>query len=512
MSKKESILSTNRHRFPIIEISILVIIALGLRFIFLNSEIPLSLDALSYFSFSYETMVQGHIPEIVPFTNLGWPMFVTFFFTIFSFDSAIEYMNLQKIISVALSSLTIIPVYILCRKFTENKYALFASALFIFDPRIIQNSILGITDAFYLLMMTSVFVLFFNNQKKYVYLAFALSALTTLIRAEGVFVFIAISILFFIKFKNEKKNILKYLIGFAIFILILSPILSERIDLFQNEFMPQFVTESEITIEDQQSITPNPITGFENFVKFLGWSMIPVYVVFLIPGFILMIKKWKRENFEIIIPIIIMSIPILYAYSIQAQDTRYLFVLFPFFSIIATFSLEKLGDKLSEIRKILPIILGIVIISSIVFLYEKTDYEHEKESYLISKYLVENAYGINNIYPESQFIRSVEVIEDFPNIPFKDDTGEYTHKMKIFKSQEKNLTGFIESEKENGLTHIIIKNKNFNGINYEIDNNKENYEFLEKIFNSNERGWENNFEIFKINYEKFQMIQEKQDE
>lgn len=512
MNEEKSILGIKINDFPIIKISILVVIALGLRFIFLDTEIPLSLDALSYFSFSYETLVLGQIPETIPFTNLGWPILITFFFTIFSFDSAIDYMNLQKIISIVLSSLTVIPIYLLCKKFTEKKYALFASSLFIFDPRIIQNSILGITDALYLLMMTSVFVLFFNSQKKYVYTAFALSALTTLVRAEGVFVFVAISILFFIKFKDEEKKTLKYFIGLVIFILILSPILSERIELFQNEFMPQFIAESEITSKVQQSIIPNPITGFENFVKFLGWSMIPVYVLFVIPGFILMIKKWKNQNIEIIIPMIIMSIPILYAYSIPAQDTRYLFVLFPFFSLITAFSIKMFENKISENKKILPIILSIVIIISVVFLYEKTDFVHEKESYLISKYLVDNTHGVNSIYPEGRFIRSSEVIKDFPEIPFKDDTGEYTYKMKVFKNHEKNLIEFIENEKENGLTHIITKNKNFDDIIYDIDNDVKKYEFLEKIFDSKEKGWKNNFEIFKINFEKFHTIQENQNE
>ena len=146
--------------------------------------------------------------------------------------------------------------------------------------------------------------------------------------------------------------------------------------------------------------------------------MIPIYLVFLVPGFFLMIKKWKKKNLEIIIPIIVMSIPIFYAYSIPAQDTRYLFVLFPFFSIIVTFSIGALGERIQSMRKILPIILVVVIITSSVFLYEKTDSAHEKEAYLISKYLVENAQGVNKYYPESAFIRASEVVSDFPYIPY----------------------------------------------------------------------------------------------
>jgi len=504
MNEKESILEIKNRNFPIIEISILVIIALSLRFIFFESEIPLVLDSLTYFSFSYETKILGHYPEIVPFTNLGWTWILTFFFNIFSFDSAIEYMNLQKVISVILSSLTIIPVYLLCRKFTERKYALFASSLFVLDPRIIQNSLLGITDALYLFMMTFVFVLFFNTQKKYVYVAFGLAALTTLIRAEGVFVFIAISILFFIKFKSEEKIILKYLVCLGIFILILSPVLVERLEIFQNEFIIQPFEKSEIITNGEQNLLSSTIIGFENFIKFLGWVTIPIYLIFLVPGFFLMIKKWKRENFEIIIPIIVMSIPIFYAYSIPAQDTRYLFVLFPFFSIIGTFSITVLGERIQSIKKILPIILVVVIITSSVFLYEKTDSVHEKEAYLISKYLVENAQGINKIYPETSFIRASEVVRDFPDIPYKEN-GEFTHKMKVFEIHEENLFEFIKNNKNKGLSHILIdENLDRNNILIDIFNNEQNYPFLEKTFDSKESGWEHHFKIFKINYEKFE--------
>ena len=504
MTKNELILGIRNRNFPIIEISILIIIALSIRFIFFESEIPLSLDALTYFSFSYETKILGHVPEIIPFTNLGWTYVLTFFFNIFSFETAIEYMNLQKIITILISSLTIIPVYLLCRKFTERKYALFASSLFIFDPRIIENSLLGITDVLYIFMITFVFVLFFNTQKKYIYFAFGLSALTTLVRAEGMFVFIAISILFFIKYKNEEKIIIKYLLGFGIFLLILSPILVDRVEIFQNEFMTQTFGESKIITDTEQNITSKIIVGVENFIKLFGWITIPIYLVFLIPGVFLMIKKWKKKNLEIIIPIIVMSIPIFYAYSIPAQDTRYLFVLFPFFSIISIFSIKMLINKFQNPNKILPIILVILIIISSLFLFEKMNPIHETESYLISKYLVENTQGINIIYPETKYIRSAEVVNDFPNHIHKNNFGEFVPKMKVFVINENNLFEFIAKYENDGLTHIITdENTNRNKILVDLFKSENNYPFLEKILDTKELGWQQHFKIFKINYNDF---------
>lgn len=197
-----------------------------------------------------------------------------------------------------------------------------------------------------------------------------------------------------------------------------------------------------------------------------------------------------------------MSIPIFYAYSIPAQDTRYLFVLFPFLSIIASFSVLALGKRIHDIRKILVIILVVVIISSTVFLYERTDFLLEKESYLISKYLVDNAQGVNKFYPESGFIRSSEVLRDFPDIPYKDDFGEYTHRIKVFKIQEDNLLEFIDVHKEEGLSHIVIDyNPNRNKILTDIFKAENNYPFLEKVMDTKDLGWKYHFKIFKINYD-----------
>jgi len=501
MNQKKIILDNENNNFPIIQISILIMIALCVRFIFFDNELPLVLDSLTYFSFSHETKILGHLPEIITFTNLGWTYVLTFFFNIFSFNSAIEYMNLQKIITILISSLTIIPVYLLCKKFTEKKYAILAASLFIFDPRIIANSLLGLTDVLYIFMMTFVFVLFFNIQKKYVYFAFSLAALICLIRAEGVFVFIAISILFFIKFNNEKKIILKYLICLGIFLIILSPIIIERFELFQDEFLIQNSNELESI---DKNLTFNIIGGIENFTKFIGWVTIPIYILFLVPGFFLLIKKWKKQNWYIIIPMIVMSIPIFYAYSIPAQDTRYLFVLFPFFSIISIFSIKMLINKFQNPNKILPIILVILIIISSLFLFEKMNPIHETESYLISKYLVENTQGINTIYPETKYIRSAEVVNDFPNHIHKNNFGEFVPKMNVFVINEKNLFEFIAKYENDGLTHIITdENTNRNKILVDLFKSENNYPFLEKILDTKELGWQQHFKIFKINYNDF---------
>ena len=118
-------------------------------------------------------------------------------FFIFQFDTVFEYMTLQRVISISLSLLTVIPIYFLCNKFFEKKYSILGAMIFAFEPRIIQNSLLGITEPLFILLVTISLVFFFSEQKIINYISFALVALATIVRVEGLFLFVPLFILFF---------------------------------------------------------------------------------------------------------------------------------------------------------------------------------------------------------------------------------------------------------------------------------------------------------------------------
>lgn len=60
-------------------------------------------------------------------------------------------MNLQRIVSVILSGITVIPVYFICKNFFNNYYSLIGATIFAIEPRIIINSTLGISEPLYIL-------------------------------------------------------------------------------------------------------------------------------------------------------------------------------------------------------------------------------------------------------------------------------------------------------------------------------------------------------------------------
>jgi len=76
----------------------------------------------------------------------------------------------------------------------------------------------------YIFLIALLLFLFLSNNFKKIYLAFAVVALLATVRYEGLLMIIPISIVFFIRFRKQKKDLIKYIICISIVILILFPV------------------------------------------------------------------------------------------------------------------------------------------------------------------------------------------------------------------------------------------------------------------------------------------------
>ena len=123
-------------------LGLIIILGLVLRFYYFPYDVPLSLDTLSYFSYAFEISQTGKFPIDFALINNGWPTFLSIFFSLFKFENFIDYMELERGVSIVISVITGIPVYYLCRNFFSRVYSLGGALLFILEPRVIFNSIL----------------------------------------------------------------------------------------------------------------------------------------------------------------------------------------------------------------------------------------------------------------------------------------------------------------------------------------------------------------------------------
>jgi len=483
-------------------------IALFIRIYLFPLDIPLTLDALTYFWYASDINILGHLPTNYTFANNGWPAFLSIFFSIIQPENVIGYMNLQRFVSIIISTLTIIPIYFLCKRFFEKPYALLGSAIFAFEPRIIQNSLFGITEPLYIILGTIALVLFLNPNKKLMYASFGVTALSALVRSEALFLFFVISIMFFARYRKEGKVIAKYALAVGIFVVTLFPMAMYRIDVYGNDALVSRVPNE---ISHVLTITSNGsfgsslflyvIQGLANFFKFLGWSMIPIFIFFVPLGGVMIFKNRNLQNWTIILGIPIISLPALYAYSIPALDTRYLFFLYPMFCVLSIFPVKRLSGKVKNYNLLLILIIGGILLSSSIFLdYKKIDYQHERDAFGIAKYITENAKGVNVYYPESAYLIAAEMPQKWPvlksSIPFK--------VLLVSTEGYDSLKKYIESSEDYNLTHLVVDGeKNRPNFLNDVFFHDEKYPYLIKEFDSKEHGYSYHVKIYKIDYDKF---------
>ncbi len=492
----------------IIPLLAIFVVGLIIRIYYFPFELPLIADGLDNFTYATAINYFGYLPtEWTPPSN-GWPMFLSFWFSIIDLENTLQYMQLQRMISIILSSLTIIPIYFLCKKFFDKKIALVGVTLFIFDPRIILNSLLGIQEPLFILLQISSLVIFLKYDRKWMILSFILASFATIVRAEGIFLVLTLTILFFIRFKISKEILKTYIPCIIIFLLILSPIMTYKIEVTGNEAMFQRVAygTNQILTNTSQEGTNEIIEGLELFVKYLGWIMIPIFIVFLPFGAIQFLKKRTKETNFIIVYLIVVSLPILYGYIMQAQDTRYLYILFPIFCLISLFAVKKYISKFPKKNIILFIIIAGILISSIGFYeYKKIDYEKERELNEIAKSIPVTPSGINFHPTETRYIGSSEIPSEWPFVFY-----DKIRKTQVVSTNNyKNLENFI-SDSRKDLTHLIVdENSELPEFLQNVYYNEEKYEYLIKEFDSKEIGFKHHVKLFKIDFQKFDSVNKR---
>ena len=511
-------------------LAVICTIGFLLRVIWIQHELPLTMDSSGYFWYAIDTSITGSFPNSecgwrCTFPNTGWSSFVSVFFMIFSFDNYIDYMNLQKYLGVIMSVITIIPMYYLSKVFIEKKYAMIATILFTFNPRIIENSISGNPEPMYIFAIVLMLYTFFQHGKNYPYITFGIIGIISTIRYEGVLLFIPISLLYFYRYKFSKKIILKYFIAITVFLLIIISWGMMKIDLTGSDGIISHVSAGPIYYSNVMDGKENPNeviinflnTGITNMIKFLGLATLPL-LTFLIPlGIYTMISKGKLSNFLILFSIVIvLLIPAFYAYSRNFQEVKYLLVIFPIFCIFSSFFIRNITEKMKHKKSFLILFTGIIIASTIGFIeYKNLDDVNKNEVYEFSKVVYSTA-SITNYFSHAEYLDSMktEFIEEFPilrkdlpvGIPILyTDRSMVVHGQVFPNIQYDDVEEFIEKHRINGLTHIIVdKEDSRTDIFDDIFLNEEKYTYLTKIFDTFDNGYKDyHAKIFEIDYNEF---------
>jgi len=538
----------NSKKNIILYLGLILTLGLILRFYYLPYDVPIVTDGFYSFVYAAKTVFEGNLPIGYGTTNTGWANFLALFFSLSDTSDPFYLMQIQRSLSVILSSLTIIPAFFIFRKFVNIRWALFGCLLLTIEPKLLMQSLEGINYTLFFFLFVSAIALFLTKTKLSLFLSFGCIACITLVRYEGLLLLIPLSIMYFLKFK-DKKSIVKFLGMIFIIIIILAPISVLRIqatesfcydtdwygmrcgdDGFTHSILagPRFlshtlnaasgqeVTETAIYLLDENNEKNDSyailfmnkiILSFSALLKFTGLALIPYFVFFVSYNIILRIKNKKLGKLDwdkkiIIFTVSIMFLPALYAYMMGIQEIRYVLVIIPLLCILSISWTSSISEKISKNRSVIIILIVLVLTSSIIFIeFEKRDSIHDKESFLVSQKIVKLTNMINSFHQDG-YIKTSVLISDWPILPEADQKGKLVHVFqKIPTNDYHDLAEFVIDSKKSDLKYLVIDqdNKLFD----DLRKNPAEYPYLNKIFDSNDFDFENHFMIYEINYKLF---------
>ena len=538
----------NSKKNIILYLGLILTLGLILRFYYLPYDVPIATDGFYSFVYAAKTVFEGNLPIGYGTTNTGWANFLALFFSLSDTSDPFYLMQIQRSLSVILSSLTIIPAFFIFRKFVNIRWALFGCLLLTIEPKLLMQSLEGINYTLFFFLFVSAIALFLTKTKLSLFLSFGCIACITLVRYEGLLLLIPLSIMYFLKFK-DKKSIVKFLGMIFIIIIILAPISVLRIqatesfcydtdwygmrcgdDGFTHSILagPRFlshtlnaasgqeVTETAIYLLDENNEKNDSyailfmnkiILSFSALLKFTGLALIPYFVFFVSYNIILRIKNKKLGKLDwdkkiIIFTVSIMFLPALYAYMMGIQEIRYVLVIIPLLCILSISWTSSISEKISKNRSVIIILIVLVLTSSIIFIeFEKRDSIHDKESFLVSQKIVKLTNMINSFHQDG-YIKTSVLISDWPILPEANQKGKLVHVFqKIPTNDYHDLAEFVIDSKKSDLKYLVIDqdNKLFD----DLRKNPAGYPYLNKIFDSNDFDFENHFMIYEINYKLF---------
>ena len=322
--------------------------------------------------------------------------------------------------------------------------------------------------------------------------------------------------IYLIRNKITKKSISTILPSIGLFFIILLPMMIFRIDTVGTDGIfirtaTQLVETSQITNDYGYS---RIFQSFEIFFKYLGWIMIPNLIFFVPFGIIQYFKNRKKENNFLVIFSIIMILPMLYAYSVPALDTRYLYFLFPIFCVLSSLAIQRYFSKIKVQNYILVGIFITILFSSVLFYeYKKDDWRidknYESEYLKISQEILEFSEGINYHPTIGRYLNVEQLTNQWP-ILHNNNPGLAVASLKteLLSPKDNSLNEFIQQNRES-LTHIVVDNKSDLDKSF-IEIYEKEFEFLDLVYEYEIEEKGEKFKVFKINYNQFNMIYEQE--
>ena len=532
-------------------------ISLCLKLYSIDFSLPVNSDNL-LFTLHAIAHTNGDFSQST-YVSMGWSLFVTPFFSLINSDNFIDYSNMIRVLSMSVATCSIPIMYLICRKFFDQKYSLVGASLLAFEPHLNYNAGLAYTEPLFIMTILGSFYFVLSKETKYIIPSLILAGAVLWIRPNGFIIFFIITIIYFITLRGQKRYFRNYALGLTLFLIVVSPIFLEKYEEYGDPFYSDYTTEIfvenyeelewtetrelEVTAMDYienkgfGSFLENfGLKGFFNTLWLLSKLSLP-YLFILIPfGVIFSLrafdqdKKYIRANWLFIL----LSIASMLIVIAVVPERRFLFFLLPFLIIFSVIPIQRVVEyglsTFSFTKKqkniFLIIVIFIVVVLSgyfTIFQYGEPDMVFENEKKDFAKFAVSNLHGevLREFGPASDYI-VYEIITNphgqFKQFKINSDWSEYqelggnvTPHGSVFISG-KSLNELVENGKEFDLKYIMVNkdgNHPFHIFLSDLYSNEENYPYMIKVFDSNDLGYKKfKVKVFEIDYEKYNKIGE----
>jgi len=450
-------------------------------------------------------------------------------------SNMMDMMLVQRIVSISISVVTIIPMFYLLKKFFRKNIAIIGVSIFCFEPHIIMNSVIGGAMPLFVLMVTCSIYFSILKKTKYLALSFIFIALSSFVRYEGLLLLIPAIASIFLQKNSWKYKIKNFCLAILVSLIIITPILfvGYQTDislcadcsplsilnnvpiishLFSVNLFITNVTETDImsyedtypTIKKEERLGTYFVDTIFSFSKIFGLLLIPTLVISLIPAIFVISKKITRDKIILIVYSLIIVLPSVYASSRNMDDVRYLLPLIPIIILFSSTSVRKFCLKRNEWKIGISIIVTIGIISFTFIGFQIEDYENEEEVFKSAIFIAQNAHGVN-LEPGGRFMKIAEMENNWRELPEVDERNKiFVETKRMSLKDYHNIEKFIEELKIDGLTHIVTHNQNEKEFLTEIFHNEEEFPYLSKVYDSNTLDHKKQIKIFEINYTEFE--------
>ncbi len=134
----------------------------GLKLYLVDFSLPVHSDNLDYTLYAI-AHTNGDFSQS-SHRGMGWSLFVSPFFSLVDSDNFMDYSNTIRILSLSVSTCCIPVMYILCRKFFEQKYSLVGASLLAFEPHLNYNAGFGLSEPLFIIIILSSFYFILNKK------------------------------------------------------------------------------------------------------------------------------------------------------------------------------------------------------------------------------------------------------------------------------------------------------------------------------------------------------------